>query len=90
MSTSPFTIEIDPKVINEIVTEKINQQLLLQVHWVDIDRLQQITSMSYRFLHENFLKRPCVKQFERTKSRKKYYKYPEVIHEINKIIEVEW
>lgn len=88
MHFSPLRIDIDTQMITQLITKRIDEELQVQIHWVDIERLEQMTSMKYRFLHDNFLQHPSVKCHERTKARKKYYRYPEVIEAINKLIEV--
>lgn len=87
MERAAIHVNVDSNVINQLIIQRIDEQIQVQIHWVDIERLETMTSMKYRFLHDNFLQHPSVQQFERTKSRKKYYRYPEVIHAINALIE---
>lgn len=87
MSHSPIKVDIDNSYIQRIIEQRISEHLITSIHWVDIDRLEKMTSMKYRFLHDNFLQHPSVKCHERTKARKKYYRYPEVIEAINSLIE---
>lgn len=87
MHPSAIKVDIDPDVVAHLISKRLDEELKAQIHWVDIERLEQMTSMNYRFLHDNFLKHPSVRQFERTKSRKKYFKYPEVMEAINELME---
>lgn len=71
--TAELHVSIDNQAIKNYiekeVDKKINQQLLL----VDINKLSELTSISPRYLEEHILMDPRIKQFERKKSRKRWW-----------------
>lgn len=74
------------KFIQETLTEKVEQEILL----VDVKKISELLSMSPRFIEDVFLQDPRIKQFEVRRNKKRWYWYRQTIETIKQIIKEDW
>lgn len=89
MQAAQISVELDQNKIKEYIEEKINNEIRREVLFIDITGLVEITSCSKRWLEDELLTDPRIKQFERRKNRKRLWLYKETINAIKEIAE-EW
>ncbi|WP_112181644.1 hypothetical protein [Paraliobacillus zengyii] len=92
MIPAQISVEVNEEEIKEYIQQKINQQLTDQLHFVDINRLVYMTSLSKRYLEDEFLHKPSVKLLERRKNErgKRIWLYPQVLEAIKSIMDSDW
>ena len=83
-------IKIDEKAVREHIEKRLDKVINDSLVLVDVKGLAKRLSMSERFIEEEFLKDPRVRQFEVRKNRKKWFWYKQTILVIEEIIKTEW
>lgn len=73
MIPAEVRVTIDEKAIQEYVQLELKKQVHQQLLLVDIERLSELTSMSARYLEDEFLSDPRVRVHERRKNRKRWW-----------------
>jgi len=79
---------------NKMAYEQIEKRLDAVIHetllLIDVKSLAKRLSMSERFIEDEFLKDPRVRQHEVRKNKKRWYWYKPTIKAIEEIIKTEW
>lgn len=89
MSLVKVDVVPDNEKIQEIINKHIGKNVKQSILFVDINRLEEITSMSKKFLEDEILTDPRVKAHERRKNRKRWWLYEPTIEAIKDITD-EW
>lgn len=87
--TAELKVNIDNKAVREFIEKELQKQIHQNLLLVDVNKLAEITSMSVRYLEDEFLSDPRVRIHERRKNRKRWWIYEGVIQAIQDILE-EW
>ncbi|MES1049087.1 hypothetical protein FOA24_06400 [Bacillus thuringiensis] len=82
-------VNIDEKAIKEYIQQQIDQQIHETLLMVDVEKLVTITSMSKRFLEDEFLSDPRMRLIERRRNRKRWWFYKQALEVITEIVD-EW
>ncbi|KGR77687.1 hypothetical protein [Ureibacillus sinduriensis] len=90
MIPANIKVQIDEKALKQYIHEQLEQQIQHECLLVDVIKLAILLSMSQRFIEEEFLQDPRVRQFEVRKNKKRWYWYKETTEVIKQIIEDEW
>ena len=83
-------VQIDQAAIRHYINQKIDEEVQQLIWFVDVKRLAELTSMSERFLEEEFLSDPRMKVIEMKKSRKRWYPAKVAQEVILEIIKSKW
>ena len=78
-------VVVDEEEIKKRIKEQVDEVVRQQLLFVDINRLEELTTMKARFLEDRFLNDPRVKIHERRYARKRWWKAKEVIRAIEEI-----
>ncbi|MBD8025562.1 hypothetical protein H9636_02710 [Ureibacillus sp. Re31] len=89
MIPANLNIEIDEKAIKQHIEKRLDEVINETLVLVDVKGLAKRLSMSERFIEEEFLHDPRVRQFEVRKSKKRWFWYQQSIEAITEIIN-EW
>lgn len=89
MDNDLIRIQIDEKVIREYIKKQIDKEIHYQLLLVDVNKLSEITSMSNRYLEDEFLRDPRIKMHERKKNWKRWWLYEPTVEAIKNIVD-EW
>lgn len=90
MIPAEISIQIDEKAIREQIEKRLDEVIQESLVLIDVKGLAKKLSMSERFIEDEFLRDPRVRQFEVRKSRKKWFWYQQTIIAIEEIINTEW
>ncbi|MEK3995940.1 hypothetical protein MKY29_14385 [Psychrobacillus sp. FSL K6-2365] len=89
MIPASVQVQIDEKAFKEYIENQLNLQVHESIFMIDIEKLTVITSMSKRFLEDEILSDPRMRNIERRKSRKRWWFYKESLEVIKEIVD-EW
>lgn len=87
MIPATIKLDIDERQLKQLIEDKLNQQLTHQLIFVDIEGLMKMTSMKLSFIEEHLLNTPQVKQWERRRSRKRFWKMPDVLNSVMDVVD---
>lgn len=87
MLKTEATIQLDDTKIEKYIHEKLDQRIHETILFVDVERLVKMTGFSKRFLEDEILSHPMVRQHQRRKSRKRFYIYEPTIKAILEIVD---
>lgn len=90
MIPAEVNIQIDEKAIREHIENRLDEVINESILLVDVKGLAKRLSMSERYIEDQFLKDPRIRQHEVRKNQKRWYFYKPVMQEIEKIIKSEW
>lgn len=90
MIPAEINVQIDEKAVRQHIEKRLDEVINESLVLVDVKGLAKRLSMSERFIEEEFLKDPRVRQFEVRKNRKKWFWYKQTILVIEEIIKTEW
>lgn len=82
-------VDLDERAMKEYIQEKLSDMVKTQLLYIDVNRAMELTNMSKTFLNDYVLSHPYMKQHERRKDRKRFYRYDKFIEALDMIIE-EW
>lgn len=89
MAIAKVQVDVDQEQIKDYINQQIQESIRPTLLLVDINRLAEITSMSPRYLEDEFLHDPRVKVHERKNKRKRWWLYEPTIKAIKNIVD-EW
>ncbi|KPN97742.1 hypothetical protein [Lysinibacillus sp. ZYM-1] len=87
MMQTEVSIQLDKTEIEKYIREQLDQCVRETILFVDVDRLVKMTGFSKRFLEDEILSNPMVRQYQRRKSRKRFYIYEPTIKAILEIVD---
>lgn len=87
MLQTEISVQLDKTEIEKYIREQLDQYIHETFLFVDVERLVKMTGFSKRFLEEEILSNPIVKQYQRRKARKRFYIYEPTIKAILKIVD---
>jgi len=90
MIPANIKVQIDEKAIQEYIHDQLNKQIHQVILLVDVKKISEILSMSPRFVEDEFLHDPRVRQYEVRKNKKRWFWYKQTIESITKIINEDW
>lgn len=89
MIPAQVQVELDQEQIKKYIQEQIDENMRHEYLFIDINKLERITSCSKRWLEDELLHDPRIRLCERRKNRKRLWLYPDVIEAIRTISD-EW
>lgn len=90
MIPSQVQVELDQEKIKQYIKEKLDEQMKHEYIFIDVVKLEEMTSCSRKWLENELLSHPKVRLCERRKNRKRLYLYPDVVEAIREIADEEW
>lgn len=90
MIPTEINVKIDEKAIRQHIEKQLNEMIHQTLILIDVKKLADLLSMSPRFVEEEFLHDPRVRQFEVRKNKKRWYWYKQTIDAISEIISQDW
>lgn len=84
-----INVQIDEKAIREHIEKRLDEMIHQSIILVDVKKIADLLSMSPRFVEEEFLHDPRVRQHEVKKNRKRWWYYEPTIQAIKEILN-EW
>lgn len=90
MIPAEIKIQIDEKAIREQIEIRLDEVIHDTLILIDVKGLAKKLSMSERFISDEFLRDPRIRQFEVRKNRKKWFWYQQTIEAVKEIITTEW
>lgn len=73
LKEAEVTVNINRQAVRNFIEKELQKQINQQLLLVDINKLSELTSMSIRYLEDEFLQDPRVKIYERKKNRKRWW-----------------
>lgn len=89
MIPANINVEIDESAIKQHIEKRLDEVINETLVLVDVKGLAKKLSMSERFVEDEFLRDPRVRQHEVRKNKKRWYWYQQTIKAITEIIN-EW
>lgn len=90
MIPANIKVQIDENALRNYIHEQIEKQIHQERLLIDVKKLSELLSMSPRYIEDEFLQDPRVRQFEVRKNKKRWYWYKPTIETISKIISEDW
>lgn len=87
MLQTEISLQLNKTEVEKYIHEKLDQRIHETILFVDVERLVKMTGFSKRFLEDEILSNPMVRQHQRRKSRKRFYIYEPTIKAILEIVD---
>ena len=84
------SIEVNPEQVQAIVEQQLKEITQQKIILMDSERFMDLFSFNKRFFDEHIASDPRVKQFERKRSRKRYWLAQPTIEMVLQIVNEEW
>lgn len=90
MIPAEINIQIDEKAIRDQIEKRLDEVIHETLILIDVKGLAKKLSMSERFIEDEFLRDPRVRQHEVRKNKKRWYWYKPTLEAITEIINTDW
>jgi len=84
------SIEVDPEQVKAIVEQQLKEITQQKIILMDSERFMDLFSFNKRFFEEHIAGDSRIKQFERKRSRKRYWLAQPTIEMVLQIVNEEW